>query len=1361
MELRRVNSNGSTCITSLKGRSVYRLRRLMRPRQAPRTMDDAYAAFRTEGLENVFFYTAVLGAIIMILLSTYSFFNGSMFHILDHPTGFAGATHYLELSGWLDLSRILVMGLTLFINGMQPQLNPRWPVDVSLWCLATSLLLICCVVVDSEVYLSIMGTSFALEETRLLAHGGRLTYWDEKVICSSATPNGSCEASSPGSRHIFDIQGVGACSNETALQLLTACGERDQCSCRMNEKYIVYGFIGVWTFAAIPSRILPTHFFVLIVFTLVLHAVCCGLSLSTVASDCVISACFDLGLGLLMLLGVYRAEKMRRDSFKRRWQRAAEIEMSKLQQEGFIAEKQMLMAIDSAFDLISTRRSLPASSSRNSRTSFMSERHSPSSRSPSSRHASSSPGLRALEYVGSMNWGKLDRNQKRSKERSPAGQRSNGTKTRVPVTVVASSAPAQIDSSAANLPTARLVHNVMGPPEESLPPAESLQQTESSSRSSLSIPEAQKISSTDGVSSSEGAPAPEAALTSEIVPWSEGETPTLDMPPKMMSQPRTVSLSESQQLPKIYARVGFSADDKPCGKIRAKLHGLKSADASPKSPMSEPARRRQIEVVRQRSCSNIFREAWQKRKTNFQFHEAHSTGKMHAHHAHNLVLKWRKHKDKSSASNEDFPRILDKKRLSGRIRVPLVPTAPFRLAAPDALPSLQLDPCPRAEDMQSESEEEMQCAGSAIRGIMKRILLSSTMEGQPWPTIEMRKERLMAICNSLLEPEYKLKDYFADCRVCFPELMLYMLEPAADSPEDAGKASTSGLSADEEYRRTLGALFAIFWLVRIDTNLPSASSSARGEDPYSRASDGLREESRGSGHREDTSASGPMTHSFNSLSSAAGAEVADAVRATQTLPTRCLGEGPRGFCFGVDSEEWEPISIRQVTNLAVELASAALQPATADSLKERSEMQKRLQFMKTMDWSRLRGLLINSGVLRVNPTTNALEVDADRMQAMLVLTAIHDVMKLTHLLPVVLEEHAPFGGHKAGDVIRDHDLALSYVMKYDPESLPSYSTLTEEQRRAVCFTQADLGFNHGWLVQAEAPPGMLFHTFKKLVDAGGTSSADIAFYFVHWLTDLAGAEPTPLRGSEKFVVRFPQPVLEGIIKSMPVVQMLANTSPTALFESFLEQAWHDAKHLGPLPVGDESIALMRLIVQVQEPAKQLRVRDAFLALQPEQRSILAEEMALSTQAGVAYSRSPSVRGGPGFLVYYSPAFLRNCCAGAAGRGSHIGLVALSEVYRAARRFWPRSSEKEAEGVTVYVDELKSCASVDDMLAVYSDGCCWVLVRENDSSAIVRRCQIEKLPVQLAKKDCEILRLWSTAVHDGRHVKLSDEVVVSY
>lgn len=38
---------------------------------------------------------------------------------------------------------------------------------------------------------------------------------------------------------------------------------------------------------------------------------------------------------------------------------------------------------------------------------------------------------------------------------------------------------------------------------------------------------------------------------------------------------------------------------------------------------------------------------------------------------------------------------------------------------------------------------------------------------------------------------------------------------------------------------------------------------------------------------------------------------------------------------------------------------------------------------------------------------------------------------------------------------------------------------------------------------------------------------DVALYFVHWLTDLAGAEPTPLAGCEKFSVKFPLPVLNS------------------------------------------------------------------------------------------------------------------------------------------------------------------------------------------------------------------------------------------
>ena len=60
--------------------------------------------------------------------------------------------------------------------------------------------------------------------------------------------------------------------------------------------------------------------------------------------------------------------------------------------------------------------------------------------------------------------------------------------------------------------------------------------------------------------------------------------------------------------------------------------------------------------------------------------------------------------------------------------------------------------------------------------------------------------------------------------------------------------------------------------------------------------------------------------------------------------------------------------------------------------------------------------------------------------------------------------------------------------------------------------------------QAEAPPIALFGTFKEVIATGGAAHADIAFYFVHWLTDLAGAEPSPLAGSEKFVLKFPHAV---------------------------------------------------------------------------------------------------------------------------------------------------------------------------------------------------------------------------------------------
>ena len=48
---------------------------------------------------------------------------------------------------------------------------------------------------------------------------------------------------------------------------------------------------------------------------------------------------------------------------------------------------------------------------------------------------------------------------------------------------------------------------------------------------------------------------------------------------------------------------------------------------------------------------------------------------------------------------------------------------------------------------------------------------------------------------------------------------------------------------------------------------------------------------------------------------------------------------------------------------------------------------------------------------------------------------------------------------------------------------------------------------------------------------GKAAPDDIAFYFVHWLTDLAGAEPVPLEGCEKIVLKSPLKVLKNITES--------------------------------------------------------------------------------------------------------------------------------------------------------------------------------------------------------------------------------------
>ena len=348
----------------------------------------------------------------------------------------------------------------------------------------------------------------------------------------------------------------------------------------------------------------------------------------------------------------------------------------------------------------------------------------------------------------------------------------------------------------------------------------------------------------------------------------------------------------------------------------------------------------------------------------------------------------------------------------------------------------------------------------------------------------MRRQRLEKASASLLEPSYTLKQFHADCAACFPELLLYV-----SRPDDAtGGGTSSGITADDEYKRTVGALFAIYWLVRLDLGgAPERGGAA--QDVSTRGES--RAEANGSGKARDTAADSAAAKSGNQFSTSSAVSAISAVSEVTAdgsasmaggggaaggiaggVASNVVGEGRRGFCFGVDSETWSPPSIEQLAALALDTPSSTPRQtvppgsAEAEAAKRRAEQLKRFKFMQTMDWGRLRALMINSGVVCLDVTTNSLCVVGGRMAAMLTLTAIHDIMKLPHLLPTVLPEHAPFFGHNAGDVIRDHDLALGYVMLHDPSALPSFVSLPPEQQRAVRFTQADLGFNHGWLVQA-------------------------------------------------------------------------------------------------------------------------------------------------------------------------------------------------------------------------------------------------------------------------------------------------------
>jgi len=476
--------------------------------------------------------------------------------------------------------------------------------------------------------------------------------------------------------------------------------------------------------------------------------------------------------------------------------------------------------------------------------------------------------------------------------------------------------------------------------------------------------------------------------------------------------------------------------------------------------------------------------------------------------------------------------------------------------------------------------------------------------GSPSPLLEavmagrsMDMERARAIAKNIAKPDYTLGQYFQDLMATFPELHLFGLEGmSADTMEFKRDFLYGGRVAGDEFQRTIGAFFAIYWLVR------------------------------------------------------------------QSI------DGKNGFCHGVD-DTWRPLASRE------------------------GESDKcRVFYGDNTIWKHFQDLMLDAGIL-VQGSGSKLEVDCETTLALLVLTALHDVMKVSLLLPVVQQPDAPYRGYGKSEVVGDHDMAIFYLIERYPELLPSLSSLKPDLQSSVRMVLSGLAFNNGWFVQAEAPPGAVLRGIKAAITSQNKSDRkltkrDLSLYFVHWLTDLAGAEPSPLLGCLKLTSQLPLPVLKSFMESVKYIQQLADRTETEVMESYLKDRWRNAQPpVGPLPSGPEALVKTRLLCMAQGMAGQ--VLEAFDKLSEADRMVLSVEMARTGTENQSFSEGfvpSSVRdllAGPAFLVYYGPAFLQRMNTDSPVRRLEI----LAEIYRRARKLWPASSDQAGNFVTLRIDAI--------------------------------------------------------------------------
>jgi len=540
---------------------------------------------------------------------------------------------------------------------------------------------------------------------------------------------------------------------------------------------------------------------------------------------------------------------------------------------------------------------------------------------------------------------------------------------------------------------------------------------------------------------------------------------------------------------------------------------------------------------------------------------------------------------------------------------------------------------------------------------MAQVVYSASDDGAPSAKLRACLEDVTTdwaavneIVGNITHPEYTVDKYVKHLVQAFPELVIQLFDWNSfdKSLPCKGLASTSGRTGEDEYQRTMGAFFAIYWLLRLDL------------------------------------------------------------------------DGINGFCFGVDSN-WEA--------------------RTLESAKEAglSSMDKRVTFRDKMQWRYFKFLLADAGL--IDNANGEVEVNRPRLAALLCLTAFHDMMKVDFLLPQVA--YGEYHGFQRGETIQDHDVALAYIMDEYPELLPSFKSLSQEQKTAIQLMQCKVSFNHGWFVQAEAPPGAVFSSFRKVLteaSAGGVKmeTKDIGLYFVHWLTDLAGAEGTPVAGCEKFAIKFPLPILMSFLRAFEFVEKLAVESERTVMESYLVYRWKEQlPPLGPPPEDASGIAKMRLLCMAQGNAA--AILSAFEELGLADQEVLSVEMSRTGCKGQKYSdcyvQASIDEGGPAILVYYGPALLQDL------QGDHPAarLTLLAEVYRKTRSLWPVDAESIGSSVTVRVDALKAL-SINEMRRNVANGGQWAIVRDNNNEATAHFLLTLPPPNSCGSPTAAVLRL---------------------